>query len=144
MNAKTTKATAKPVVVNLTDAIVAQITAIAAEGKSAKQIRGFLAFEHSLEGKAATELMEKAGVSAGGKAGSFESIVTWLGAEPRTEDALYEHILFNGTVNEARWISQRNTIRKTINRVFASGGKNITEVAASVVVKAAVKAMYPK
>jgi len=132
MNAKETKA------------IIAQITSIAGEGKSAKQIRGFLAFEHNIEGKAATELLEQAGVSAGGKAGSFESIVTWLGAEPRTEDALYEFILLNGTPNEARWVSQRNTIRKTINRVFAAGGQEIEELLATTEIKATLKAMYTK
>jgi hypothetical protein len=132
MNAKDTKA------------IVAQITSIAGEGKSAKQIRGWLAFEHNIEGKGATKLMEQAGVSAGSKAGSFDSIVTWLGAEPRTEDALYEFILLNGTPNEARWVSQRNTIRKTINRVFAMGGQEIDELLATADIKASVKAMYTK
>ncbi len=125
--------------------IVGQLELVKNEGKTVKQARGFLAFEHSIEGKEATGLLQEAGFTTGTKGGGLTDTMAFLESEPRTEADLYNYIVENGTPNEARWIAQRNSIRLlsvSIYRKFDSDC--FTEMLASADLKKAVKAMFAK
>ncbi len=87
---------------------------------SAKKARGFLTYKYGLEGKEATAILSAAGFSTRtkGEGVGFIEVIDYLAEAPRTESDLYAFIGKEGTGNEARWISQRNTIRLVINDVF--------------------------
>ena len=71
---------------------------------------------------------------------TFPEVIAYLGEEPRTEKEFYEYVLKYGTRNEARWINDRNVVRRTTNQVFAKFGKTIVEVAATKELKDSLKA----
>ncbi len=86
----------------------------------AKKARGFLTYKYGIEGKEATAIVSAAGFStrSRGEGVGFIEVVDYLAEVPRTESDLYAFIGKEGTGNEARWISSRNTIRLVINEVF--------------------------
>jgi hypothetical protein len=120
--------------------IIEQLVAIKEDGKNVKQARGFLAFEHTIEGKEATELLKEAGFTVGVKGGGLTDTIAFLESEPRTEFDLYEHILETGTKNEARWIAQRNSIRMLSVNIYKKLGEDFDEVRATDQQKAAITA----
>ncbi len=86
----------------------------------AKKARGFLTYKYGIEGKEATAVLSAAGFSTRtrGEGVGFIEVLDYLAEVPRTESDLYAFIGKEGTGNEARWISSRNTIRLVINEVF--------------------------
>lgn len=122
--------------------VLEQLATIKEEGKTAKQARGFVAFEYGVEGKEVTELLSEAGFTVGTKGGGLTDTMKFLEESPKTEDELYRYILENGTKNEARWIAQRNSIRLLAVSIYAKYDEEFIEVAASKEIKDAVKAMH--
>lgn len=122
---------------NLNKDILTDIKVVAESGKTVTQIKGYLAFNYELTGKAATEYLVEAGLST--KTGSRAEILAFIEEQPRTEADLYK---FVGTksLNEMRWISQTNAIRVLANRIYEKHGVEIVEKAASDKVKAEFKA----
>ncbi len=86
----------------------------------AKRVRGFLSYKYGVEGKEATAILSEAGFSTRtkGEGVGFIEVIDYLAEYPRTESDLYAFIAKEGTGNEARWITNRNTIRLVINDVF--------------------------
>lgn len=75
------------------------------------------------------------------KSGGFNDVLAFLQESPRTQDELYEYVLVNGTKNEARWISQRDSIRRLSVAIFMKGGAEFDECLATDEIKASIKAM---
>ena len=71
--------------------------------------------------------------------GGFTDLIAFLGEAPRTQRELYEWVLEFGTSNEARWITNRDAIRKLSVEIFKKGGENFQEVNASPSLKEEVK-----
>ena len=81
-----------------------------------------------------------AGIRAS-KSGGFNDVLAFLQAEPRTQSEFYGYVIDNGTKNEARWISQRDSIRKLAIAIYVKGGYDFVESPASDKLKADIKAI---
>ena len=112
------------------------------DGLSKDEAMTKLIGEIGLTFKEATEYWKASGSTV--KGGVFQATLDWLQSEPRTQSALAEFILANGTANEARWFGQRDAIRKLSVAVFKAGGVDFTEVEATTKLKEALKATYAK
>jgi hypothetical protein len=110
---------------------------IAASGKPVKIIRA----ELTLAGATNKEIKELTAGLATKEGWTYSNTLDFLGSELRTQEELYKVILENKSVNEARWISDREKVRALINKVAVKLGAEFTEVLASEALKNQVKAL---
>lgn len=116
-----------------------KLIGFAKEGKPTKYLRAFLTME-GIEDKEATKLLAELGI--GRITAGFTQVNTLALLENGiTEDELYRTLLAENAVNEARWVGDRNKIRKVINAVFERLGSPVEEKPASESLKAEVKAL---
>lgn len=102
----------------MTKKIIEQVQAIANEGKTIKQIRGFLAFEHNLEGKEATALIAQAGIGGSVSTGFAADFYALLKDAPLS-DADFDALIAAGSNNVQKHKSHYNAIRELANSIHA-------------------------
>lgn len=112
-------------------------SAIVASGKPVKIIRA----ELTLAGATNKEIKELTAGLTTKEGWTQTNTLLFLGAELRTQEQLYQAILDSGSVNEARWIGDRERVRLLVNKVAQNLGAQFTEVLASEGLKAQVKAL---
>lgn len=124
----------------LTDAITEKAINLHYDGATLKKIRGFLNFEE-ISNKEIDVFIKAQGW--GSTAGKFTMTQVLERLEKGiSETQLYEAILENESKNEARWVSNRNAIRLTLNKVYSNFGEPVEEEAASKELKESVKALW--
>jgi len=100
-------------------AIVDHIQKLAADGNNVKRIRGWLMFEHGIEGKDATKYIEKAGISGSVSSGFAAGFYAELTEKPMS-DKRFEEIITGGSSNVQKHKSHYNAIREMANAIHAS------------------------
>lgn len=111
-------------------------SAIVNSGKSLKIIKA----ELTIAGATNKEIKElTAGLSASREGWAFSNTLEFLGSELRTEADLYNKLISEKAINEARWIGDRNKIRLLSIRVATKLGAEFTEVPASENIKKVLK-----
>lgn len=115
-------------------------SSIVSSGKPVKIIRA----ELTLAGATNKEIKELTAGLATKEGWTYSNTLDFLGSELRTQEELYKVILENKSVNEARWISDREKVRALINKVAVKLGAEFTEVLASDSLKNQVKALINK
>lgn len=112
-------------------------SSIVSSGKPVKIIRA----ELTLAGATNKQIKElTAGLST--KEGwTYTNTLEFLGAELRTQKDLYEAILNAESVNEARWIGDRDRVRTLTIKVAVKLGAEFTEELASESLKNQLKAL---
>lgn len=116
---------------------VETVQKLAAEGKATKYIRAVLTIE-GLDDKEISALIKEAGI--GRNTAGFTQVNTMAFIEGGvTEYDLYQKLIDEGARNELRWISDRNRIRVTMNRVHEKYGNSIKEKPATAEQKEAAK-----
>ena len=98
--------------------IIDQIKAVAESGKNIKAIRGFLMFEHGIEGKEATKLIEQAGISGSVSTGFAANFYDQLRKAPMS-DADFDALIAGGSNNVQKHKSHYNAIRELANAIHA-------------------------
>ena len=122
--------------------VIAEIKTWASNGEATKIIRAKLTIA-GIDDKTITSLIQEAGV--GRNTAGFTQVNTLKFLEDGvTEYELYEKIIEEKAKNEARWISDRNKIRKTLNAVYDKLGSPIPEQAATDKQKEAIKKLLAK
>ena len=56
-------------------------------------------------------------LKAGAKGGIFQVVLDYLGEKDRTQQEFAKFVLAETTLNEVRWFSNRDSIRKVLNQV---------------------------
>ena len=118
---------------------ISKVQEMAAEGKSTKVIRAHLTIE-GMADKDISALLKDAGVGRQ-TAGFTQQNTLALLEGGVSEFELYSAVLENEAKNEARWISDRNKIRITLNRIYEKLGSPVTEKPATEKQKAAIKVL---
>lgn len=90
------------------------------------------------KGEFTEELIEEH-LPKGSRAGwTQQDTLAWLGEEPRTEKELFELIIEKEQQNEARWVRDRNRVRKLLNAVYAKFDQPVPEEAPGAKLKDAI------
>ena len=98
--------------------IIAEIQAIAESGKNVKAIRGFLMFEHGIDGKEATKLIAQAGIGGSVSTGFAANFYDQLREAPMS-DADFDALIATGSNNVQKHKSHYNAIRELANAIHA-------------------------
>ena len=121
---------------------ITEVKAMAEAGDSTKIIRAKLTIA-GLSDKDISALVKEAGI--GRLTAGFTQVNTLKFLEDGvTEFELFEKIIEEKAKNEARWISDRNKIRKTLNAVYEKLGSPIAEEPATEAQKEEIKRMLEK
>lgn len=98
--------------------ITKDIVRLSEEGKTVKEIRGWLVFQHSIEGKDATAEIAKAGVGGSVSTGFAADFYAELREDTMTVER-FEAIIAEGSKNVQNHKSHYNAIRELANSIWA-------------------------
>lgn len=115
-----------------------EIEKLIKEEKTKAEIKGYLAYK-GVKGKDLKAIIEKYDLKGASRSGSLGDTLQFIEEKPRTENELYAYIIESGTKNEARWISQRNTIRLVAVSIYKKCGTKFEDKEATDSQKAKVK-----